>query len=135
MTDATWQRPLVAALVSYAVATGLVVILWRLSLHVAAPWEEYLRAGVALVFLYIPVLVARHRGEELNKYGFTMRPVGRSLAFGLGVPAIIFPLFLVGFVVFYLTVCSSGIEVVRELGPRGLCHHFKGWAALAHPKA
>ncbi len=102
----------------------------------AVPWvDANLGAVVAVVFLYVPVAFAKVRDEDLYSYGFRAEPVGRGLAFGLGAPAVIFPLFAIGYVVFYDLVCADGAaEVLRRLALPGQCARWDGWAGVELPK-
>src|SRR5262249_35766688 len=83
--------------------------------------------------IYLPVVVARRRSLDLSAFGFTIRPIGKSLAFGIGGPLIVFPLFLLGFVMFYRIVCAT--PALAFTAPTGWCHRFVGWAGLQHPRA
>lgn len=76
--------------------------------------------------------LTRRRQRDIADYGFTFHPLARSLAYAAGTLAIIFPLFLVGFVLFYQTVCDS--QALAALAPPGFCPRFRDWAALAHPR-
>ena len=127
-------RPLASALVVYAASCVAIMVLWA-----AAALVPFLAANlgafVTLIFLYFPYAAVRRRGEDLGDYGFSLRPLGRGLAFAGGVLVVIFPLFLVGFVAYYRTVCAPGqTETLAALAPPGLCHLFLGWAGLAHPR-
>lgn len=129
------RRPAAEALAVFALATGLVAALWHLGRFVPFV-AEYLQALVAVVFLYLPAAVAWRRGHDIRRFGFTVHPVGRSLAFGVGGPLLLFPLFLVGFVLFYQLVCSpEAAAALRALAPPGLCRRFLGWDGLSHPRA
>ncbi len=129
------RQALREALLAFAAATAVVAILFQ----TAGAWPaaaDYLQPLVAVVFLYIPAAIAWRRGQDLRDYGFTIRPVGKSLAFGLGGPLVVFPLFLVGFVFFYRTVCAPHApQLFRQLVYAGECSRFLGWPALHHPHA
>jgi len=84
-------------------------------------------ALVAAVFLFLPAAVARRRGEDLADYGFHLQPVGRSLAYAGGTLAVVFPLFVVGFVLFHHIACAFVL-------PAATCVRFAGWEGLAHPR-
>ena len=118
----------------FAVATAVVAGLWRLAGALPVV-NDYLPALVAIVFLYLPAWLAWRRGQELSDFGFKARPIGRALAFGLGGPLLVFPLFLVVFVIFYQTVCASEAGVLHGLAPAGLCRRFLGWEGLSHFRA
>jgi membrane protease YdiL (CAAX protease family) len=118
-------------LIMFALATAVVALLWQLAGRVPLV-RDYLPALVAVVFLYLPAWLAWRRGQELTQYGLTYRPLGRLLAFGVGGPLVVFPFFLVGFVLFYGSICAPGAGVWRALAPPGLCHRFLGWDGLHH---
>jgi len=131
-TDRPRRDALVESLAAFAAATALAAILFQLGRSVAFI-ERNLQAFVAAAFIYIPVWSARRRGIDLRDYGFTTRPRRRSLAFALIGPAIVFPLFLVGFVLFYRIACST--PALEALAPAAWCKRFVGWSGLAHPHA
>jgi membrane protease YdiL (CAAX protease family) len=86
---------------------------------------------VAAVFLYIPFTIASRRKQDLAGYGFTLRPIGRNLLFGVVGPMVVFPLFLGGFVLYYQHVCAHGPAI---LAPPGWCARFLGAGAVEHPR-
>jgi membrane protease YdiL (CAAX protease family) len=126
------SRPLREALIVFAVATAAAAALYQLGRFVPIVGNN-LQAFIAAVFIYLPVWATRRRDKDIADYGFTVRPVGRSLAFAGATLAIVFPLFLVAFVWFYQTVCGG--ETLAALAPPGFCARFRGWDALAHPRA
>lgn len=88
-------------------------------------------ALVAVTLLYTPVIVSWRRREDLTTYGFVSEPVGRGLLFGLGVPLlIIFPLFVLGYFLFYEVVCGSSLAA---LAPPGMCLRYDGWQSVTGP--
>ena len=93
-----------------------------------------LGAVYAVVFLYVPVLFAWRRGEDLYGYGFRARPVGKGLALGLGMVVVVFPLFAAGFVLFYDVVCHPGQATwLRALAVPGVCPRWRGWSGMHGP--
>ena len=93
-----------------------------------------LGALVAIVFIYIPVLYARLRHEDLIDYGFHFAPIKRGLMFGLGGIVVIFPVFIVGFVIFYDIVCAAGPgELLGKLAPPGMCPRYRGMDGMRAP--
>jgi membrane protease YdiL (CAAX protease family) len=89
-------------------------------------------ALVAVTLLYTPLWIAWRRSEDLVAYGFTVAPLGRGLALGLGVPLLlVFPLFTLGYVVFFDVACN--VERLGALAPPGMCARFGGWAGIAAP--
>lgn len=129
--DEPKRYALVESLVAFAAATAIAAILFQVGRSVAFIAHN-LQAFVAAAFIYIPVWSARRRGVDLNEYGFTTRPRRRSLAFALVGPAIVFPLFLVGFVLFYRIACTT--PALEALAPAAWCRRFVGWSGLAHPQ-
>jgi membrane protease YdiL (CAAX protease family) len=119
------------ALIVFAVATLLAAALYQIA-HAVPFVAGNLQALIAVAFIYLPVVVARRRGLDLSAFGFTLRPIGRGLAFGVGGPVLVFPLFLCGFVLFYNLVCST--PTLAFVAPAGWCARFTGWAGLAHPR-
>lgn len=123
------------AFLAFAVATAAVAALFQLAGVIPAA-AQYLQPLVAVVFLYIPAAIAWRQGKDLRDFGFTLRPVGRSLLYGLGGPLVVFPLFLVGFVLFYQLACTRGAaEWLHALPPQGMCRRFLGWDGLQQPRA
>jgi membrane protease YdiL (CAAX protease family) len=127
-------RDLRDALVAFVLACAGVAALAALGL--AVPFvDRNLGAMVAVVFLYIPVLYSWRRDEDLFAYGFRLAPVGRGLAFGLGAPLVIFPLFAAAFVLFYDVVCQPGQAAwLRQLAMPGMCRGWDGWAGVHAPR-
>ncbi|MFH0901735.1 MAG: type II CAAX endopeptidase family protein [Pseudomonadota bacterium] len=129
------KRIVAEVLVVCAISTAVLVALWHLA-GISSWIADNLGSLVALVFILLPALVARRRGEDLADHGLTLKPLGRSLAFGLGGPALVFPLFLVGFVLFYQLVCASSQgQLLSSLAPHGMCQRFLGWTGLVQPHA
>jgi uncharacterized protein len=128
----TRPTPIREALIVFAVATALAAGLYQLGRFVPIVGNN-LQAFIAAVFIYLPVWATRRRERDIADYGFTFRPLGRSLGFAFATLAVIFPLFLVAFVWFYQTVCAS--HSLAALAPPGFCARFTGWVALAHPRA
>ena len=119
------RRPLPEAIFVFAlsVAGNLVAKL----LGALVPFiGRNVHALVAAVFLFLPAAVARRRGEDLADYGFHLRPVGRSLVYAGGTIAVVFPLFLVGFVLFHQIACAYIL-------PAATSARFAGWGGLMHP--
>jgi hypothetical protein len=127
-------NPLRLVLISFAVATAAVVVLAQAGRGVPL-LARNLGAAVAVVFLYVPFWVAYRRGNELADYGFRMDPIARGLAFGLAIPAIVFPIFLAGFVVFYDVVCAKDAsEWMSRLAMPGQCRAWLGWEGIHAPR-
>jgi hypothetical protein len=116
---------------AFGVATVLIVALWQAT----AVWPalgDSLPGLVAIVFLYLPARWVWRHGRGLDDYGLTARPLAKSLALGLGAPLVVFPLFTVGFVIFYQQVCSADGHALEVLAPPGMCRRFAGWDGFTH---
>ncbi|HLU64833.1 MAG TPA: CPBP family intramembrane glutamic endopeptidase [Kofleriaceae bacterium] len=121
------------ALVAFAVACAAVAALAALGGAVPLVGRN-LGALVAVVFLYLPFFFAWRRSEDLASHGFHAAPVGKGLLLGLGAPLVIFPLFAVGFVLFYQEVCQPGQPGwLRQMAPPGSCGAFRGWDGMRAP--
>lgn len=88
-------------------------------------------AVVAFLFLQVPMTVGGWRGEDLPDYGFVWQPVRRNLLLATLAMAVIFPLFAVGYVLFYDAACDGGW--LATFAPRGMCRQYGGLAALHLP--
>ena len=118
-----------AVLIFLAVAAAVSVLV---QLNFQLPFLGHVGSAlVAVTLLYTPVLVSYRRREDLTTYGFVSEPLGRGLLFGLGVPLlIIFPLFVLGYFLFYEVVCDSGLAA---LAPPGMCARYHGWRSVPAP--
>jgi membrane protease YdiL (CAAX protease family) len=118
------------ALVAWFLVAVLAAILVRIPFTLPAVGHVG-SALISILFLYAPVVAAVRRKEDLDDYGFHMAPVGRGLRFaGLGM-AIIFPLFVVGFVGFYELACQS--QLLAHVVPPGTCIGYRGLAGIHAP--
>lgn len=127
------RRDLRDALVAFALVSVTAAALAVLARAVPI-LARNLGAAYAVVFLYVPVLFAWRRSEDLYSYGFRARPVGKGLALGLGMVGVVFPLFAVGYVLFYDLVCHPGQAAwLRALAQPGLCPSWRGFAGIHAP--
>ncbi len=125
------RRSLVECLAAFAAVTLLAAALFQVAR--AVPFVAHnLAAFVALGFIYAPVWSARRRGQDLTGYGFTTSPHRRTIAFALVWPAVVFPLFLIGFISYYRIVCST--PALAALAPAAWCRGFIGWSGLLEPR-
>src|SRR5262249_6143128 len=88
-------------------------------------------ALVAVMFLYAPVIVAWRRNEDLYDYGFHAAPIGKGVAIAGTAIAVIFPLFVAGYFVFYEIACNSSL--LAHLVPHGMCARYGGLAGVHAP--
>jgi uncharacterized protein len=121
------HKDLKHALLAFAAVGATVALLVRIDIEIRFIGHVG-SALVAVLLLYTPLYAAWRRGEELADYGFHVAPLGRGLAFGLGGPALIFPLFAAGYVLFHEVACAS--DTLRVLTPPGTCVHWTGWRGL-----
>jgi membrane protease YdiL (CAAX protease family) len=127
-------RPLAEALAVFGGATLVIVLLFVVARFVSVV-NNFLHVLVALVFLYVPVAVAMRTGHDLRDWGFTARPLGKSLALAGAAFALVFPAFLAGFVLYYQVGCGHAPGGWEELlWPTGVCRRFVGWSGLASPR-
>jgi len=118
------------AAVAFVAVLVLVTALVRIDVDV--PLVGHLGSAlVAVIFLYAPSVVAWRRKESLDDYGFHAAPIARGVAYGAGAAAVIFPLFVLGYFVFYGVVCHT--EALRTLAPGNACAAYRGFAALHAP--
>jgi len=88
-------------------------------------------ALVAVLLLYAPVVAAWRHHVDIADYGFRLAPLGRGLGVAAVAIAVLFPLFAVGYVTFYSTVCHS--PALHQLAVPGVCVRFTGWAGWHAP--
>ncbi len=118
-------------MIAYVVVAALLAVFVRIDVTVVLIGHVG-SALVAVLLLYAPVVYAWRKAEDLQVYGFRSDPVGRGLAFGLGAPAIIFPLFAAGYVLFYQQICDPSSSLF-SLAPPGACARFLGWGGVQVP--
>jgi membrane protease YdiL (CAAX protease family) len=118
------------ALIAWAVVMALVTVL--VQIDVKLPAIGHLGSAlIAVVFIYTPVLVAWRRHEDLDDYGFHWEPVRRGLVTAAAAIAIVFPVFVAGYLAFYEIACGS--DLLANLAPRGMCARYGGLDALHLP--
>ena len=119
------------ALVAYAMVAILVTGLVRID--VTLPAIGHLgSAMVSVLFLYAPMLFLARRSEDIYDYGFRLAPLKRGLMTAVTAIAIIFPLFAIGYFVFYEVACHS--KLLAHLVPRNMCLHYGGLDGVHAPK-
>ena len=118
------------AAIAWAVVAALVTVLVRID--VTLPAIGHLGSAlVAVLFLYVPVVVAWRRTEDLVDYGFHAAPLRRGLVTAATAIAVIFPIFALGYFAFYEVACNS--DVLEHLVPRNMCSRYGGLAGLHAP--
>ena len=119
-------KALLESLILFSIATLACAVLWQLARAVAF-FKRHLQAMIAAVFLYLPTGLLLRRREDFDAYGLTHRPLGRGLLLFLWTSLAVFPLFAVGFVLYYRVVCAAagrGVALPRQLVL--LCRRFVG---------
>lgn len=88
-------------------------------------------ALIAVVFLYTPVLVAWRRKEQLDDYGFHAEPVRRGVMTALAGIAVIFPLFVFGYLAFW--ELANHWDWLRQLLPHNVRDRYGGLNGIHAP--
>lgn len=127
------SRPTRDALVAFAVAAVAIVALGLIARGVGIIHDN-LGALVAIVFIYIPFWYAGKHQQDLVDYGFTTAPLGKGLAIGLGSIAIMFPIFMIGYVIFYNLACAEGApSLLARLPLPHQCASWRGFEQIKPP--
>lgn len=114
-------------------SAALVFAILRVGFAVPA-FASSVPVAIAAVFLGIPAIWAWRRGEDLGHWGLGFGQVRRTLVITAAVVGVVFPLFLLGYGLFYQAVCAPDAGALRQLAYPGQCARFVGWEALAHPQ-
>ncbi len=118
------------AVIAWAIVAGLVTILVRID--ITLPAIGHLGSAlVAVLFLYVPMMVAWRRSEDLDDYGFHAAPIQQGLVTAACAIGLVFPIFALGYFAFYEIACNS--ELLAHLVPRGMCSRYGGLAGLHAP--
>ena len=121
------------ALIAFGIVSVAVAGFVRLDIDV--PFVGHLGSAlVAVLLLYAPAFFAWRASEDLADYGFRADPLGRGLAYGIGVPLLVFPIFAVGYTAFFSVICDpDAMSALRNLAPQGVCARYMGWDGVAAP--
>lgn len=109
------RRELRESLIVFGAVTLACALLWQLR-GVVPLIGRFLHDLIASIFLLVPTILLVRRNEDFAHYGLVFAPVKRGLFFFFAVSALVFPLFWLGFVGYYSTVCRlqrSGVVVPR----------------------
>ena len=119
------REPLLVFLATIAVAAGLfwlgkVVPLVQRNLH----------AAIAILFFYAPVLAGRftRRRFDFREAGLRLDPLGTNVVVLAAAVALVFPLFVVGFFIFYGRACAPAAPA--WLAPMCPSATWTGWADM-----
>jgi hypothetical protein len=114
------RRTILEVAIVFAVATAAASALYNIGQSVGFIHRN-LPALVALIFLALPQVVLRRRGN-IERYGFTTHPLGLGLTVAAVAVAVVLPLFVGGFIVAVRVACAHAPHMVP-----GTCSH------VAHP--
>lgn len=115
------------ALIAFAAAAAAIVVLGLIARGVPIV-RDNLGALVAIVFIYMPFWYAGKRQQDLVDYGFLAAPLGKGLAIGVGAVAVVFPLFMIGYVIFYNLACAPDAPALLARLP--LPHQCARWGGF-----
>ena len=124
------RRELVSSLAVFGAVILACAILYQLR---AIPLvRRFVHDLISAIFLIVPTILISRRGEDFALYGLVARPLGRGLVFFGVLSAAVFPLFSVGFLIYYRTVCAW-VTAGRAMPPVyiRMCPTFAGsWAKM-----
>jgi len=104
------QRTLVEVAIVFAIATAAASLLYNVGQTVGFIHRN-LHALVALVFLGLPQIVLRRRGN-IERYGFTAQPVGLGLLIAGIAVVVVLPIFSGGFLLSLRWACAHAPRLV-----------------------
>jgi uncharacterized protein len=104
------RRTIAEVVLLFALATGAASALYNVGQSVGFVHRN-LHALVALVFLVLPQLMLRRRGN-IERYGFTTQPLGLGLAIAAVAVVAVLPLYAGGFVVLVRAACAHAPSLV-----------------------
>jgi membrane protease YdiL (CAAX protease family) len=121
---AVTREVLLAQGLVFAAAFLLLVLRW-----LVPAIGGYVQAGLALVLLGVPGLIARRRGLDLDSLGVTLGPWRRAVGWALAAGIVVFPPFLLGFHLVHTRLFGA----TADWTPAGLLRHDE--ALLDSPEA
>ncbi len=83
------------------------------------------KVAATVGFLYLPLYASRRRGEDWAEFGFSARRLKADFVQFLGVAAVIFPLFIAGYVAFVWLWPQLPGELTRIFTPYRVAPHFE----------
>lgn len=87
-------------------------------------WKPLAKVVATVGFLYLPLHAIAWRREDWPDYGLSLRQLGRDVRQFLAVSAIVFPLFIAGYVAFTAAWDLLPVDWVRALTPYTSAPHF-----------
>jgi membrane protease YdiL (CAAX protease family) len=117
---ASWlpKRALAEALSVWAVCFGATLVAFQV-------WPPAAKVVATVGFLYLPLYASRARGEDWPEYGMAWRTLPQDLRQFLLVAAVVFPVFILGFVVFAQTWANLPLHWLAVLTPYGDAPRFE----------
>jgi len=105
------ERTIAEVLALFALATGAAAAFYQAGAHGVGVIERNLHALVALVFIVLPQVALRRRGN-IERYGFTTEPLGLGLAIAATAIVVVLPLFGLGFWALVRAACAHAPALV-----------------------
>ena len=120
-------------LIVFAIATAVGGLAFQLG-RVVPFLGRHAADIIAVTFYALPVARLWHLKRDLADYGFNLDRPGRSLLLVVGTSLVVFPLFLVLFLLFYGAVCGPLRESLAVVASPGgaICRSFRGVTGM-HP--
>jgi uncharacterized protein len=98
------------AIAIWAVCFGATLVAYQ-------AWTPAAKVVATIGFLYLPLYACRARGEDWPDFGLSMRTLGADVRQFLVVSAVVFPLFIAGYVAFVMSWQHLPAELARLLTP------------------
>lgn len=115
---------LVEVLVVFGAATVASSVLFQI--QGAVPFiKNNLHGLIAAIFLFVPTEILIRKRASFTQYGLTHRPLLKGLGTFLIMSAVVFPLFTLGFYIYYRQACAAiaaGVTLPRQV--RVYCAQF-----------
>jgi len=104
------RQTIVEVAIVFAIATAAASLLYNVGQSIGFVHRN-LHALVALVFLALPQIALRRRGN-IERYGFTAQPLGLNLLIAALAIVVVLPLFSAGFVLVARAACAHAPSLV-----------------------
>ena len=142
--EKTPRQILVEVLIVFGAVTFLCAVFYQLK-FVVPFFQNHHQIFIAALFLFVPTEILIRRNASFTEYGLSHRPLGKGLLVFFVAALVVFPLFGVGFYLYYQHVCGAVVAGQRLLWgllppPRQyvtLCRSFVqrwSWSSLSIPK-
>jgi len=125
------RRIVLEVLGLFAIATVLAAATFQVGRFVA-PVGRHVADIIAVIFYAVPVARLWQRRRDLYDYGFNLKGWRRGALLVAATTLVVFPLFIVAFVLFYGAVCGPLRDTLGVLAPPNLCRRFAGLGSF-HP--